>query len=340
MAAVKLFTPEQLKVFATLPTDSINTNIHETFVATAPAPVLPRNQEEWATQRDAWLAALKTKCFAAWPPQACPLRLERKFSATRNGLTLQAFDFDSEPHVRLRLYLLARSATPQEISLNLRDETGWLNELGWLRMAFEKELFDEPPSDPAKKDGIFQVQFETFSKVLKDSASAMAFFAPRGVGLNAWSGDARRQVQIRRRFMLLGETVDSARVWDIRRACQALRLLPETAKAGLALNAGGRMAVNVVYASIFEPSIDGLQLTDPVASHRAGPDFLNVLRVLDVPQAAAMAADRSKVAIYAHVETNGWEFPTGVAANLGWGKERFGVWFRFPPNSLLLPRSQ
>jgi hypothetical protein len=340
MAAVKFFTPEQLKVFTTLPKDSINTNIHETFVPAAPAPALPKNKEEWARQRDAWLAALKEKCFASWPEESGPLRLEQKFSATRNGLTLQAFDFDSEPEVRLRLYVLAGSAAaPQEILLNVRDEKEWADELGWPRTAFETELLDEPPSDPARRDGSFKVKFETFSGALKNSAAAMAFFAPRGAGLSAWSGDARRQVQIRRRFMLLGETLDSARVWDIRRACQALRLIPQSAGAKLNLNAGGAMGVNAVYASLFESGIDRLQLSSPAQSHRFGPDYLNVLRVLDVPQAVTMAAERGKVLVISE-ENTGWEFPNSVAGILDWSRERFIVHISSAPTSLPLPRSQ
>ena len=338
MAAVPFFKPEQLKVFATLPTDSINTNIHETFVAAAPAPVLPKSKAEWARQRDGWLAALKEKCFAGWPEEPGPLRLERKFSATRDGLTLQAFDFDSEPQVRLRLYVLASAAKLQEILLNVRDEGGWPDELGWLRTAFETELLEEPPSDPARK-WIFKAKFETFREPLKDGTAAMAFFAPRGVGLSAWSGDARREVQIRRRFMLIGETLDSARVWDIRRACQALRLVPQSEGAKLNLNAGGAMAVNVVYASHFEPGIDGLQLSSPAQSHRFGPDYLNVLRVLDVPQAVTIAAERGKVLVFSD-ENTGWEFPTSVAGILDWSKERFIVHISSAPTSLPLLRSQ
>jgi dienelactone hydrolase len=325
MAAVKLFRPEQLKVFATLPADSINTNIHETFVPAAPAPSVPRSKDEWGSQRDGWLAALREKCFAGWPEEPGPLRLERKFSATRDGLTLEAFDFNSEPETRLRLYVLTRpTARPQEILVNVHDEAGWPDELGWLRTAFETELPDEPPSDPTRKDGTFKIQFETYREALKGGAGAMAFFAPRGTGVSAWSGDARRQTQIRRRFMLLGQTLDSARVWDIRRACQALRLVPRQSGSKLNLNAQGAMAVNVVYASLFESGIAGLQLNALAASHRSGPDYLNVLRVLEVPQAVAMAAERCPVRLFS-TDTAAWQFPVEVAWRLGWDKARFLV---------------
>ena len=53
----------------------------------------------------------------------------------------------------------------------------------------------------------------------------IAFFAPRGVGLTAWSGGEKRLTKIRRRFMLLGQTLDGMRVWDIRRAIQVIQLV-------------------------------------------------------------------------------------------------------------------
>ena len=38
----------------------------------------------------------------------------------------------------------------------------------------------------------------------------MVYVAPRGVGRTAWNADEKKQTQIRRRFMLLGQTLDGA----------------------------------------------------------------------------------------------------------------------------------
>jgi len=59
-----------------------------------------------------------------------------------------------------------------------------------------------------------------------------------------------------------------------------------------------RMAGIVLYASLFEPDIAGLDLWRLPSSHREGPVFLNVLRYMDMPQAVAMAAERTEVRIY------------------------------------------
>jgi len=330
MAAVKFFKPEQLKVFATLPTDSINTNIHETFVAPAPAPVVPKSKDEWAGQRDSWLAGLMEKSFGGWPEEPGPLRLERKFSVTRNGLTLQAFDFDSEPKVRLPMYVLMRAGAEraQSVFLRVADADGWREDLGALVTGFAPELQDEVRLADSTPDSRHEGSFDLMQQFLKDSTAAFAFFAPRGNGPSEWTTDPKKQVHIRRRFLLLGQTLDGMRAWDIRRACQALRVMPMTASSRLELSGTGGTGVNVLYASLFESGIDGLVLNSLPLSHRAGPDYLNVLRVLDTPQAVALAVERSKVTVISE-NPDGWSFPVGVVKRLGWDQDRFTV--QLPP---------
>src|SRR5207249_6869919 len=46
------------------------------------------------------------------------------------------------------------------------------------------------------------------------------------------------------------------------------------------------------YAALFEPTITEVVIVDPPASHHDGPIFLNVLRVLDTPEALGLLAPR------------------------------------------------
>jgi hypothetical protein len=146
----------------------------------------------------------------------------------------------------------------------------------------------------------------------------MAYVAPRGVGPTAWDASTRKQVQVRRRFMLLGESLDCLQVWDIRRAAQALRSVPSLNDVPLWMQGERLMAGNVLYASLFEPKITRLDLWHLPKSHQQGPYYLNVLRYLDMPQAVAMAAERSQVRIYQD-GSDGWQYPAEVATKLGWG---------------------
>ena len=102
------------------------------------------------------------------------------------------------------------------------------------------------------------------------------------------------------------------------------RTLPLLAKSRLEISGGEQMAANILYAALFEPGIDGVMLGALPKSHRVGPDYLNVLRILDIPQAVAMAAERSRVRVVSN-DINDWDFPVALVTRLGWDKDRFAV---------------
>jgi hypothetical protein len=114
-------------------------------------------------------------------------------------------------------------------------------------------------------------------------------FAPRG------SGPLRPQdpppFYTQRSLPLLGRTLDTLRLTDTVTAARTL-----TANAGWnpQWKIAGRGAAGVIagYAAILEPRLGEVVAVDPPASHREGPIFLNVLRVLDVPEAFGLLAPR------------------------------------------------
>ena len=124
--------------------------------------------------------------------------------------------------------------------------------------------------------------------------------------------------------MLLGQTLDGMRVWDIRRAVQAIRSFHSFQGIPLSLDAGGELAVDALYASLFEKGIAALELRQVPASHLGGPDYLNVLRVLDIPLTAAMAAERCPVRLV-DTDSRGWWYPFAVGQRLGWNEKRFVI---------------
>ena len=287
--AVPFFKPEQLKVFKELPADEINTHVQELFVPKYQQSSKPLS----AQQRQTLLKTLREKSFGGWPTQeqAGPLDIRQVFSAERHGISLSAFDFTSQPYARLRLYLAHRPGIerPDKVVLNILDQQGWTQWLTGMRIEFAEELKDETLPDPNEE------AFEQLLKTLKDNNTALAFTAPRGIGLTAWNPDERKQTQIRRRFMLLGQTLDGMRVWDVRRTVQTLRQIELLKDVPIVLKGQHIMAGIVLYASLFEPDIAGLDLWNLPESHREGPIFLNVLRFMDIPLAIAMAAEHTEV---------------------------------------------
>jgi len=128
---------------------------------------------------------------------------------------------------------------------------------------------------------------------IKNDRSALAFFSPRGVEAGEFMRDQKKVVQVRRRYMLLGETLDSMRVWDIRCAVQALKESPQFRDSSICVRAQGEMGVNAAYAALFEPAIARLELAQLPKSHMQGPDYLNVLKVTDIPQVIALLSGRA-----------------------------------------------
>lgn len=139
------------------------------------------------------------------------------------------------------------------------------------------------------------------------------------LGTNGSSAPVRKEVQARRRYMLLGQTVDSVRASEIARAIRAIRATPKFGKAPLRIEAEGDMAVNVLYASLFAP-VDELVLTNLPKSHmNSDVDYLNVLRILDIPQAVAMASERCRVELRGANEAD-WQFALETARVGGFEK--------------------
>jgi dienelactone hydrolase len=320
--AVPFFEPEQLRVFKELPADEINTKIQEKFVPMASSACVPQSAQEWTASRDGWMKVLREKVFRGWPTQqeAGPLDIDRVFSTEADGIRLTGYDFTSQSHVRLRVFLLhaADLRQAEQVTLNVLDEAGWTKWLAAMKSRFEKQLsgYALPDADPAA--------FDILRDAIKANGGAVAYMCPRGIGPDAWSGDDRKQTQIRRRFMLLGQTADGMRVWDVRQAVQALEHLDRTAEAPVTLAAEGNMAGIALYASLFESGVSRLELVDLPQTHANGPIFLNVLRYLDMPQALALAAERTCVQLHGEAATP-WQFPLSAATTLGWNRDQFRI---------------
>jgi dienelactone hydrolase len=324
--AVKLFEPAQLKVLDQIPADQRNTTIHETFVPAAAAPQPPHSADEWSSQRDGWISALRERCFRGWPEETrqttWTLDVRERLHAVAGGVRLSAYDFASQEPYRLTLYVAARDGLgPRDLDLvvlNVLDQAGWDQFQGTLRAGFP-HVFPGGATEPAVVAG-----WEESRQMLSGHAWGMAWMAPRGVGPTEWSRDDKKRTQIRRRFMLLGQSDDGMRVWDVRRAVQALRSVSGFHDVPLWLQGERNSAGWALYAALFEPGIARLDLWELPRSHRDGLTFLNVLRFLDVPQAVALAGEHTRVRIY-DADASAWQYPLDTAERLDWPDHQLEV---------------
>lgn len=330
--AVKFFEPEQLKVFEKMPEDQLNTRIHERFVPPARAPEIPKDEASWRQLRQQWLQQLRESAFAGWPQKADPLETKKMSETARRGLRVSAYQFNSQAGLPLRLWLISGASTQKskQVVVKIVTQPEWEEWLGSMAVDFSDRIREivgtgwEATPTPAANTA----RLETIRKKLVEDQSALAIVAPRGIGPTAWP--AKKEAQILRRFVLVGQTLDGMRVWDVRRALASLRQIADVNGVSLRLEGRGLMAGIALYASLFEPDIAALDLWDLPTSHRNGPIFLNIQKMLDMPQALAMALPNSRVVLY-HSEPAAWAWPRTLAENLKW--DASALQFRTAPDS-------
>lgn len=264
-AAEPVFFPDQLRVFGDLPADQRNTRIQETFGPAVPVP--PSDLESLRT-------ALRTHCFAGWPDDPGPLALREVAAGEKGGWRLRVLEFSSQAEVPLHLVFAEPvGKSGPDIRLHLLDTQGWQRWRRGMESRFGAVLTSVlgPVSSGGTGD----------SDPLAEGAGGSgrtAWFAPRGMGPHAWSGDDRKQIQIRRRFQLLGQTADGMRVWDIRRALAVLRRLDSGAT--VEITGSGALGVLGAYAAAFEEPAPRLRLDALPSSSADEPDVLNAGRVM------------------------------------------------------------
>ncbi len=90
---------------------------------------------------------------------------------------------------------------------------------------------------------------------------------------------------VERAQALLGHTVDEVDLWD---AISVLRSVDQKNRTWV--RGEGTGGIIAAYAALLEPSFAGVEIHAPPKSHKDGPHFLGVLRVLDIPEALGLLA--------------------------------------------------
>jgi hypothetical protein len=173
------------------------------------------------------------------------------------------------------------------VILSVVDDAGWDRWCAGLGPEFAAAL--QLGRKPKRDDTLFAQN----KGVMESQKLAFAVVAPRGVGVTRWAAPGSRDdIHAKRRFALLGQTVQGQQVWDVRRAVSAVQAQADLKPAKLTLHGEGESAGVALYAGLFEPTVAAFDLWHLPESHAEGPTFLNVLKVLDTPYAVALAAPR------------------------------------------------
>jgi dienelactone hydrolase len=250
--------PESLRVFPTdadLPQDQLNTKIDEQFVSVG-RPAAPASGTHGAWRREL-LARLRQTGFGYFPERVPPAK--RIAEADAGGELMRS---EEAIEFRLRRREARDRATDDRNAVLLVV----LNE-------------DEAGTTPQWVKGI------------TGTNQTVVFCEPRGTGATKWTRKNPPNY-VERSHALLGRTVDAGRVWDV---IAAARYLASTAPKS-EVHVAGRKAAGVIaaYAAALDESIAGATVVAPAATHMESdaPQFLNVLRLCDIPDAFGLIAPR------------------------------------------------
>ncbi len=296
LPASKLFQPADLRVFKTIPADQKTTSTHEWFVPKAETLGFPTSSKAWKGEAAQWVEKIRKTSFAAWPASEAPAKFQLLKTKTLGEETLAQFLVQTDSH----------SFEPGDTALIIHGQTTQAAELVHALSS------NSPVKTNASVSLSIRIMDEfSFPAAVAEETGALehsrseilVLLAPRGFsgagerGLTAapWASSPKESTRIRRRFMLTGATLDSSRVFDIQRSLNKLTEVAPNAK--ITLKANGPQAINALYASLFTPGVQRLEIESMPASHEAAeaPDYLGILRIVDIPQALEIARTQMEV---------------------------------------------
>jgi hypothetical protein len=209
-------------------------------------------------------------------PLGLGVRVEDLAQFNSQGTEYRVTDLIAKDGVQIRLWSIFEEkdlVTSPTLRIVVLDQTAWESGLG--------EFLDGIES---KKVGSADRIKEPWRGILLRRTGPLKFVAPRGVGPSAWP--ANKDAQIRRRFALLGQTLDGMRALDVLRS---IELRGSPADWPLNITGVGQAAPVALMAAVFmRGDVKSVTLFDPPTTWRDGPAFLGIDRVMGLPQAAAL----------------------------------------------------
>jgi dienelactone hydrolase len=275
---------DRLRVFPKdedIPSDELNTTIDEHFVPLAEVAV--PEPGDFGSWKSSLLNELRRVTFGSFPDRIPPARARDERQA--DG----AQRLETEPGIEIPLRAIKPILDPGQVKRVL---------LGI--------------SHGSDKDSL-RILLEQHAR----DGDARFVCEPRGVGATRWT-EKNPPNYVRRSHLLLGQTEDTGRVRDVIAVARFLKEQHGEETSVVLIGEGGA-AMWAAYAALWEEEIDSVVLAHPPASHleNTAPQFLNVLRVCDVPEVLGMVAPRG---VTLEVEEGGAWSKTAAISKAGGGE--------------------
>ena len=256
----KKFEESDLTVFGGAPPAEDRISLMPILLSTPGQTPHADSIDDWESIRKQKVEELNTKVFLHFPSDPEPLDVSTAGDWDYGGGTrLLVRDFTTEDGIRLRL----RITVPEE-------QTGTV--LVGLMGAGDR--------------------FESFHGNVSGVAGGHAACTVEARGTGKTSVHPNQEWQLLRGALLVGRTVAGLQVYDLLRAIELVRGLDEVDSDRIFTYGTGEQGVLAIYAAVLDEQVDGVLADSPTATHVKGPHLLNVLRVVDIPEAAGLVAPR------------------------------------------------
>ena len=270
---------------------------------------LPDNENEWSKTVMNSKTIFIRENFKHWNNKSIKNASE-VIAYENKDLILREYKFLNYKSKQLTLYIL-QSSRPKKSSLivlNPLTEEGLTDFLSILRPAFEKYLKKYPLPKPNMKS------FAQHQRMFSKFDWAMAYLIPSGLKINNSISDKNINNDTTQKFQM---KYDKFVIGDIRRAIQTLRNETDFENIPLWIQAEKNMAVLSLYASIFEPNINRLDLYNLGLSKESGILFRNKTKDLNISNALSISIKNTNIILYEDAG-NQWKYANAVARKLGW----------------------
>lgn len=273
----------RLTVLERYPAGALNEGIDRSFIA-LPAAKRYGTVAEWNERRSELTAKLRDQVYRAMPASKVPFATWKAESGGWTGRYADSYnvEFTTEENIRVQGQLFiprdGRKSHPALIYVKGKEDTVSGVDYDRLLSAFAHHVV----------------------LVLK----------PRAVD---YPMDVTRMSITKMTAGLLGATLDSMQLWDVLRSVDYL--LEEEKLSLTTISVFGRQQVGglALHAAALDARIGRVILEDAPASHWQGPALLNVLRLTDLAEVAAMVAPREIVSL------------TPLPATYAWTRAVFGL---------------
>jgi dienelactone hydrolase len=122
----------------------------------------------------------------------------------------------------------------------------------------------------------------------------------RGSGETVWPGDAASSIHFRRRLALIGESLESGRVWDLRQSIRRLQTELETTSESpcpVTIRSSDADGWIAALTAVFDPSVKSIELNRFPVDRQARPVLPAFDRVMTPAELVVLAASSCRVTI-------------------------------------------